>query len=130
MAADIVARRRREREALIELARDYVTRLAERVPLEAAVVAGSVARGDFNVWSDVDVVVVAEGLPASAHERVGVLLAAAPPRIQPVGYTRAELERELRRGNRLVREALEEGVTLVGRELLHETERRATTPTG
>jgi predicted nucleotidyltransferase len=48
-------------------------RLARRRPLVASAVVASVARGDFNVWSDVDVVVVAEGLPERAPERGAVL---------------------------------------------------------
>ena len=34
------------------------------LPIEVATVIGSVARGDFNVWSDVDVLVVSEALPS------------------------------------------------------------------
>ena len=59
----IIARRRAEREQLIQLAADYVRHLSTKLPVLAAYVAGSAARGDFNVWSDVDVVIVAEGLP-------------------------------------------------------------------
>ena len=117
---DPLAERRRERERLIQLARDYVKRLSARLPIVAAAVAGSVARGDFNVWSDVDVVVIAEGLPARALDRSTVLLADAPPRIQPIGYSRGEFEREWRRGNPLVREATEHGIVLTGCELLEE----------
>jgi len=61
--ADAIAERRLERERLIALAREYVERLSARVTVEAAAVVGSVARGDFNVWSDVDVVVVANADP-------------------------------------------------------------------
>ena len=113
-ASDVLAARRAEREALIELARDYVARLSKRLPVQSAAVAGSVARGDFNVWSDVDVLVVAEGLPWRMPERMALLLADAPPRIQPIGFTSSELERARRRGNKLVRDADEHGVSLVG----------------
>lgn len=112
--AEIIAERSRERQRLLALAAGYVERLSCRIPVEAAAVAGSVARGDFNVWSDVDVVVVAEGLPARQLERSALLLLDAPPRIQPVGYSRAELEQEWRKGNRLVREAVTSGVTILG----------------
>ena len=111
---EAVAARRVEREALIALAREYLDRLSRRLPVTAAVVAGSVARGDFNVWSDVDVVVVAEDLPARAPERMALLLADAPPRVQPIGFTPAELELARRRANRLVVEADRHGVVLLG----------------
>ncbi len=113
--ADVLERRRIEREKLLELARAYAERLSERTALEAAVVAGSVARGDFNVWSDVDVVVVADGLPNRALDRATFLLEDAPPGVQPIGYTPSEFEHEVRRGNRLVLEAINSGVTVVGR---------------
>jgi predicted nucleotidyltransferase len=106
--------RRRERDRLVALARAYVERLGERVPVVAAAVAGSVARGDFNVWSDVDVVVVAERLPARALDRAGLLMADAPGGVQPVGYTPGELDRALRRGDPLVTEAVTRGIVLGG----------------
>jgi uncharacterized protein len=107
-----VDERRAEREELVELARSYAAVLAKRVELVEAWVVGSVARGDFNVWSDVDVLVVAERLPERAPDRFGLLLEGAPPRIQPIGYTPAELAREERRGNPLVREARELGIAV------------------
>lgn len=111
---DALADRRREQEALVELAREYVERLAVRLPVVAAAIAGSVARGDFNVWSDVDVVVIADGLPARAPERNGLLLEDAPPRVQPVGFEPEEFALALRRGNRLAVEALEGDLILRG----------------
>jgi predicted nucleotidyltransferase len=116
--AEIVEERRREQAELIELARSYVEQLAARLSVVAAAVVGSVARGDFNVWSDVDVVVVADGLPARAPDRGALLLADAPPRVQPVGFTRDEFAEAFRRGNPLAREALDVGVVLHGAEAL------------
>ncbi len=110
--ADVVAERRAERERLLELARGYVRDLSARIRIRAAYVAGSVARGDFNVWSDVDVVVVAEDLPRRVPDRMALLAAGAPPRVQPVGFTPEEFERARRRRNRLVIEATERGVVL------------------
>lgn len=112
--ADPVEQRKREREDLIGLGRRYVEALSTRLPLLAAAVAGSVARGDFNVWSDVDVVVVAEGLPTRAPDRAALLSMKAPPRVQPVGFTPDEFSHALASGNPLVREAAETGVVLMG----------------
>lgn len=115
-----LAERARERERLLELARGYVAGLARRRPLLAAVVVGSVARGDFNLWSDVDVVVVAEGLPERVPVRGAVLAQEAPGGVQPIGFTPEELKRALRRGNPLAREAVTTGVVLSGAEFLDE----------
>ena len=111
---DILVQRRRERDELIAAARRYVDDLAGRVSVVAASVAGSVARGDFNLWSDIDVVVVAENLPAQTPDRMTVLMEEVFPRVQPVGYTIDEFRTALQKRNPLVCEAVEKGVLLVG----------------
>jgi len=124
---DILERRRLERDELLGRARAYAEGLAGRMSVEAVVVAGSVARGDFNVWSDIDVVVVAEGLPERNLDRATLLLADAPAGVQPVGYTVEELVGQLERRNPLVVEAVEVGVTVAGdplRALLADAEGR------
>lgn len=106
--------RRRERDSLVEVARGYVEDLARRLPLIAAAVVGSVARGDFNVWSDIDVLVVVEKLPARAPDR-GILLAAeAPGGVQVVGFTPDQFRKAQERGSPLAREAVELGIVLWG----------------
>jgi predicted nucleotidyltransferase len=112
MTHEVVARRMAEREALITLARDYVAALTATVSVRAAYMAGSVARGDFNVWSDIDVVVVADSLPARVPDRTTLLTRDAPPRIQPIGFTPEEFGRARKRRNPLVLEALAFGVRL------------------
>lgn len=106
--------RRRERDRLLGQAREYVRRLSDRIPLVAAAVVGSVARGDFNVWSDVDVVVVAEDLPERTPDRSAFLMTDLPPGVQPVGFTPEEFEQAWTRQNALAREAADRGVTLKG----------------
>ena len=112
--AEVLAVRRRERRRLIGLARAHVRRLSDRITVAAAAVAGSVARGDFNVWSDVDVVVVSDDLPARVPDRGAVLAADAPPGVQVVGYTREEFRRAVARGDPLAVSAVREGVILRG----------------
>ena len=121
--ADVLARREREREELLALARDYVASLSQRVTVIAAAVVGSVARGDFNVWSDVDVVVIAEELPERTPERAALLSAGAPGRVQPVGFRPDEFDAARRKGNRLVREASDAGVVLTGADFFRQRSR-------
>jgi predicted nucleotidyltransferase len=116
LVADPLTARRAERAELIASAAVYVERLRSGLEVVAAAVAGSVARGDFNVWSDVDVVVVARGLPERAVDRAGLLLEHAHARVQAVGYTPEEFAAAVRRGDRLACEAKERGVVLVGLE--------------
>jgi uncharacterized protein len=113
-ATDPLDRRRAERDERLADARAHVEKLARRIPMSAAVVAGSVARGDFNLWSDVDVVVVSDALPAPGPARAEALGQAAGGGLELHGYTSAEFARALRRGDRLALEATESGVVLIG----------------
>mgnify|MGYP005856628895 CR=1 FL=1 len=111
---DVLARRRAEGERLLGLAREYVRRLSSAVRVRAAWVVGSVARGDFNVWSDVDVVVVSDALPERIPDRAELLAADAPPGVQAVGYSSDGFRAALRRGDPLAVSAVREGVILRG----------------
>ena len=99
---------------MLEKAREYVKRLERELDVEAAAVGGSVARGDFNVWSDVDVVVVSNALPSPGPERGAVLSSAAEPGVEPHGYTSAEFVAALASGDRLARETADAGEPIVG----------------
>lgn len=114
--ADLLAERRQEQRRLRALAEAYLARLAARLPIRAAALVGSVARGDFNLWSDVDVVVVCDELPARLPDRSLVLARDAPGGVQPIGYTSEEFERAHRRGDPLTREAVGAGVPLRGED--------------
>ncbi len=86
----IAARRRDERAQAIACAQTYATTLAVEIPLAAAVVFGSYARGDFNTWSDIDVLVLADVLPTDSQERLELLWRHRPGGLEPVGWTLAE----------------------------------------
>lgn len=98
MTHPVVERRRAEQNQRIEVAATWARALATRLDVSAVVVFGSTARGDFNKWSDIDVLVVSAALPRGARRRLEVLMADAPPGLQPVGWTPAELD--LRRARR------------------------------
>ncbi len=105
----VVRRRRAEQESLIEAARAWVDRLQGRLPLDRAVVFGSVARGDFNRWSDVDLLLVSpafHGPPLRRLEQLGD----RPARVQPVCWTPAEWRAERDRGNPIALEAETMGI--------------------
>lgn len=109
----LLARRRAERDRRISLARDFVEEVEGRLPLRAAVVHGSVARGDFNLWSDIDVLLVSDVLPDRWQDRHDAL-PPAPAAVQPIVWTTREWRRQAERKNPIVPEATEHGVWLVG----------------
>jgi predicted nucleotidyltransferase len=112
-AAAVLARRRREREDLLGTARQYAARLSPALGVRTVCVFGSVARGDFNLWSDIDVLVVAESLPLSPLQRLEAL-GEPLPLVQPVAWTPSEFAERAGRRDPIAVEALERGVWLVG----------------
>lgn len=105
-------RRLQEQAQLLEIARRYARKLSERLPVRWAIVAGSVARGDFNAGSDIDVLVLSDALPSHPLRRAELLYDAAVGGVEPKGLTVAEFARELRRRNPLALEAVELGVVV------------------
>lgn len=124
--ADVVAERRAEQRRLIELARAYVERLSSSLPVLAAAVVGSVARGDFNVWSDIDVVVVCDDLPERIPDRMAVLMPEDTRGVQPVGFTRDEFRKASSKRNPLATSVTGEGVILLGADVFRDLTTRAT----
>lgn len=114
MTHPLVQRRRAEREQRLGTAAAWAKQLARRLDVSAVVVFGSVARGDFNKWSDLDVLVIAPRLPDAGLERLELLMADAPPGVQPVGWTPAELAERRGRGDPIAVECDTVGVTVHG----------------
>jgi uncharacterized protein len=107
----VVRRRRGEQMALVDVARTWVRHLGRRLPLERAVVFGSVARGDFNRWSDVDLLLVSpefQGPPLRRLEQLGD----RPARVQPVCWTPDEWRAARDRGNPIAVEADAAGIEI------------------
>lgn len=106
---EAVHRRRKEREELLAWARSYADGLPDDLAVVGAAVVGSVARGDFNLWSDVDVLVVAIEVPDR-------LEAAAPwpAWLQPVVWKPDEWHHRLSRDDPMAAEAVHAGVWVRG----------------
>ncbi|MGQ0712148.1 MAG: nucleotidyltransferase domain-containing protein [Gemmatimonadaceae bacterium] len=109
----VIGRRHAEREQLLDRARTFVSAVGLKVALRAAVVFGSVARGDFNRWSDIDLLVVAEDLPLGAGARLDAL-GTWPAGIQPIAWTPREWRDQLARRNPIAIDAVAGGVWLAG----------------
>jgi len=83
---------------------------------QAIVVVGSVARGDFNKWSDIDVLLVVDQLPDDLSGRLALVgRTQRPPGLEPIVWTPAELaERRRQRTDPIARDAYEVGVVIHG----------------
>jgi len=95
------------REEVLEKAR----RWANSLPFRATVIlVGSYARGDFNLWSDVDLIVISDGLrgrPLSRLKKLDVQQG-----FQVIPLTSSEFERLVKKKDLLAIEALKRGIIL------------------
>ena len=105
--------RRRQREEFVDMARTYADKLRGRVGKLTTIVYGSVSRGDFNLGSDVDILIISEGLPHHPLERMEVLFSCHEPPLEPKGYTPAEFRALLAKPNSAIAEILKDGITVV-----------------
>lgn len=112
--ADRILQSRRDRQGqLLARAQGFAAGLDPSLGVRAVVVFGSVARGDFNVWSDVDVLVVADQIRGRHLDRARAL---GPGRgaVSPVAWTPEEFRLQLAGNNPIARESVDKGVWLVG----------------
>lgn len=114
MSHPVLERRRAEQQDRIRMASAWARGVGDSTDVVAAVVFGSTARGDFNKWSDIDVLLIAQKLPADARERLAWLMTDAPPGLQPVGWTPAEWATRCRRRDPIALECMKIGIPVLG----------------
>ena len=138
---DIAALVRRPSEQSVSgrrVAEAYAARVAAalRPPPAAVILYGSVARGTARRHSDVDIIVIADGLPDDWFDRLDILgdarrvgatapelhdqmdvgdaALASEARIQVIGYTPDEFAAMLAKAHLTALEAVDHGIVLVG----------------
>jgi len=112
----IIEERVRKREEYLERARGFAECVLRKLSNSTIIVYGSVARGDYNEWSDIEVLAItAEKIPSKPVDRLEILHECMKnnPLIEPVVITYQEFIKLLTKKNPLVIEALEKGVFLV-----------------
>ena len=87
-----------------------VAQLRSELRLRCVLLFGSYARGDFTEGSDVDVCVVADGLPADIFARRHLQGRVALPGVSVIGFAAEEFVELLRQGNFLVLDIIADGV--------------------
>jgi hypothetical protein len=108
----VIQLRKKERKTLLKKAEKYLEKLEESLKPLSAIVFGSVSRGDFNDASDIDILVIAEGLPTHPLQRFDILLAPCIPGVDPKGYTPSEFERLQQKKDPFIKLILKEGIIL------------------
>ena len=104
--------RRRQQRSAQRVASEYVRRVREQLGPLTGVLYGSFARGDFNLGSDIDVLIVCDSLPINPLARSELLYRFVRGGIEPKGYTTAEFARMLASNNATAVDACEHGITL------------------
>jgi predicted nucleotidyltransferase len=93
MLHEALRRRQAEWEALLEEARAYAHRVREALGEARVYLFGSVARGEFNLESDIDLLVVSPHLPQDPLERLALLHRLGGGRVEPRGLLPEEFAR-------------------------------------
>ncbi len=101
-----------KRNKYIAIAKKYVKDLSKTLPVKEAFIIGSVARGDFNESSDIDVLIIAENLPKHPLKRLYFLYKMVIPPVEPKAYTPEEYRKLLKDGNPLAKEAEAIGIKI------------------
>lgn len=110
---EVLRRRKAQQEERIATARTYAERLRQRLGALTAWLYGSVARGTFKDWSDIDVFIVSETLPSHPLQRNDLLYQDAPIGVEPKGWTKAEFESRLANRDPALLAMLKDRVVLV-----------------
>ena len=108
---ETLERRRREREERLKKARRFAKAIRGGISPASVVVIGSTARGDFNAWSDIDVVVVSPRFPKNPLKRYKILEPHLEPGIEPIPLRPEDLERLVERGAPVVEDIIR-GITI------------------
>ncbi|MEM3907330.1 MAG: nucleotidyltransferase domain-containing protein [Nitrososphaerota archaeon] len=104
---EVIKRREKRRREVIENARKWASSLDFTT---SAILIGSYARGDFNLWSDVDILIISDMFKGNPLERLKKI--DPPPGFQIIPLNLSELEYLCRKNDILIREALEHGIIL------------------
>ncbi len=95
---EVIERRRREREERLRRAKRFAESILGLVRPASVIVIGSTARGDFNAWSDIDVLIVSPSLPKNPLERYDLLRPHLLPGIEPIPLRPEDVERLVEKG--------------------------------
>jgi len=82
----ILKQREKDRKKLIQMAVKYVKEARRQLGPLTAILFGSISRGDYHSGSDIDILIISEGLPEHPLRRLAVLYEFAPPPVEPVGW--------------------------------------------
>ncbi len=103
---EIIDKRIIERNNIIKDAKEYSINLNFKCTV---LLIGSYARGDFNLWSDVDLLIIAEFRGNPLHRLKNIDF---PPGYETILLTPGEVEIMKNKKNKFILDAFKEGIVL------------------
>ncbi len=92
---------------------EYSKAVSSKIGKFTGVLYGSMARGDYNVWSDIDFLVISDKLPENPLKRLEFLYSLTDTPIEVKGYTKNEFIIMIEKRNPMALDALVEGKVIV-----------------
>lgn len=94
----------------------YLNELSAIIKPKCIVLFGSTARGDWDAYSDIDILIVSDDLPDDFFKSLTILYKPRRGRVQPFGYNTAKVEKMIVNGNSFVINALRNAIPIMGEE--------------
>lgn len=92
---------------------EYSKVISSKLGKFTGVLYGSMARGDNNIWSDIDFLVISDKLPENPLKRLEFLYSLTETPIEVKGYTRNEFLKMIEKRNPTALDSLIEGKIIV-----------------
>lgn len=92
---------------------EYSKILSLKLGKFTGVLYGSMARGDNNLWSDIDFLVISDKLPHNPLKRIEFLYSLTEASIEVKGYTRNEFLKMIENRNPIALDSILEGKVVV-----------------
>lgn len=111
---EVIRKRLMQREEALREARKFVSCVKRYLKVVTSYLVGSYSRGDFNEWSDIDILIIVKNSFKNPFEKLEAIKECLKdfPRVEPVILTRLEFENKKKKANPLIIEALESGIKL------------------
>jgi predicted nucleotidyltransferase len=95
----------------LRIVEEYAVKLQKTLGRVTVILFGSYARGDYNVWSDIDIIVVSEGFTGRRILDRYDLIPEAPPGVEPILLTPSEFISNLKKAS--FTEMLRQGTAII-----------------
>jgi predicted nucleotidyltransferase len=96
-----------------EILAQYSKIVSSKLGKFTGVLYGSMARGDNNLWSDIDFLVISDKLPENPLKRLEFLYSLTETPIEVKGYTRNEFIKMIEKRNPIALDSIVEGKIIV-----------------